>query len=348
MNKIELGELSNPRKFHSPLDISKSEIGLLLKQLRTMIIIRKAEEKLAEKITDGSIKCPCHLGIGQEAIAVGLARNVRKTDRVFGAHRSHSHFLAINEDLFGLFAEVLGKETGSSKGMGGSMHLIDQSNGFMGSVPIVGATIPIATGAALAAKLDRKGDIAVSYFGDGATEEGAFHESLNLASTHDLPVLYICENNLFSSHLNVSLRQPSDCIARYADAHQINRSVIDGNDVVTMTSVCHEAIAYIRRTGKPYFIEAVTYRWRGHVGPREDMDVGVKRKDDLNLWKKRDPIGRLIMSLMASGEVSQDQIDNINKEIDLLIEAAWDKAEEASFPEERALLDLVYSNKEHE
>lgn len=341
---MNLGSLEDPTKFHSPIIINLEDVDLLITQLRTMLIIRKAEEKLAEKVEDKTIRCPCHLGIGQEAIAVGLAAAVRKTDRIFGAHRSHSHFLALNEDVFGLFAEVLGKESGSSRGMGGSMHLIDEANGFKGSVPIVGATIPIATGAGLAAKLDKKGDIAVSFFGDGATEEGGFHESLNLASSHNLPVLYICENNLFSSHLHISLRQPATSVSRYAQAHLIKYQQIDGNDIVKMTALCKEAATYIRSTNKPFFIEAVTYRWRGHVGHREDLDVGVQRKDDLISWKKRDPIGRLVTSLLNHGKITPDQIDALHTEVDHLIEDNWKKAEKAAFPDPSVLLNLVYSN----
>lgn len=342
---MQLGPLSDATKYHDNIDITGIDSSQLLYQLESMIIIRKAEEKLAEKITDGTIKCPCHLGIGQEAIAVGLASVVTPKDKVFGAHRSHSHFLAINRDLFGLFAEVLGKEEGSSRGMGGSMHLIDAKNGFHGSVPIVGATIPIATGAGLASKLSKDDSMAVSFFGDGATEEGVFHESLNLAATHDLPVLYICENNLFSSHLHVSLRQPTDSIGRYAKAHMIEYEVIDGNDIAIMNAVCKKASDYIRKTNKPFFIEAVTYRWRGHVGPREDIDVGVQRKDDLMEWKKRDPIGRLESSLLEHSHCTQADLDSIYAKVDDLIELNWKKAEESIYPDSSVLLDLVYSKK---
>jgi len=338
---VNLGEYGDPNCFNEPLQLEDFDAATLLKLLRKMIMIRKAEEKLGDKIVDGAVTCPCHLAIGQEAIAVGLASVARKTDRIFGAHRSHAHFLALNEDLYGLFAEILGKESGSSKGMGGSMHLIDNANGFKGSVPIVGATIPLATGAAMAAKFDGDNDLAVTFFGDGATEEGGFHESLNLASTYELPVLYICENN--SSHMHVSLRQPTNTTARYADAHLIKNKVVDGNDVVAMAKVCQEASDYIRTTNKPFFIEAVTYRWRGHEGPREDMDVGVKRKANLANWKKRDPIGRLEQALIQNNYSDKEEITAIYKEMENLIESNWKKAEKAAYPDVSALLDLVYS-----
>lgn len=338
-----LGDLANPDKFQGPLDISGLETEDLIHQLRKMVVIRKSEEKIGEMIVAGAIQCPCHLAIGQEAVATAVASCLRKTDRVFGAHRSHSHFLAINENVDTLFAEVLGKFDGCSHGMGGSMHIIDSANGFFGSVPIVGATIPIATGAGLAAKLDKKGDIAVSYFGDGACEEGSFHESLNFASAHNLPVLFVCENNLFSSHLHIDLRQPTDTVARFAAAHRIEHAVVDGNDVAGITKTLQEAVKHIRETSRPFFLEAITYRWRGHVGPSEDTDVGVKRTHDLVAWKRRDPIARLLNALKQAGHYSDAEFETMSKETDAKISSAWSKAEAASYPEKEFLLDVVYS-----
>ncbi len=338
-----LGDLADPSKFQGPLDISGLETSDLIHQLRKMVVIRKSEEKIADKIIDGAIQCPCHLAIGQEAVATAVASCLRKTDRVFGAHRSHSHFLAINEDIDSLFAEVLGKYDGCSHGMGGSMHIIDAKNGFLGSVPIVGATIPIATGAGLAAKLDKKGDIAVSYFGDGACEEGSFHESLNFASAHNLPVLFVCENNLFSSHLHIDLRQPSNTVARFAQAHNIDHQVVDGNDVAALSKALQTAVKHIRETSRPFFLEAITYRWRGHVGPSEDTDVGVKRTHDLVEWKKRDPIARLFHSLKDANAFTDADFEILKKDTDQKIKAAWEKAELADFPKEQFLLDVVYS-----
>ena len=167
--KNTFNKFTDPSSFNKKLDIENfNDVPTLKDMLRKMLIIRIAEEKISENVESGIIKCPCHLGIGQEAIGTAVALLMKKTDRAFGAHRSHTHFLALNEDTYSLFAEVLGKYDGCSKGMGGSMHVIDKKNGFMGSVPIVGTTIPIATGAALAAKMDGNDDISVSYFGDGA------------------------------------------------------------------------------------------------------------------------------------------------------------------------------------
>jgi len=343
MNLV-LGELADGSKFHDSLNISGLDSELLKDQLRKMILIRKAEEKIADKITEGKIVCPCHLAVGQEAIGVAVAAVTRNTDRAFGAHRSHGHFLALNEDVNTLFAEVLGKDAGCSHGMGGSMHIIDKKAGFYGSVPIVGATIPIATGAGLAAKLDGKGDIAISYFGDGSCEEGVFHESLNMAASMNLPVLYVCENNLFSSHLHISLRQPANSTARFAQAHCIDYAVVDGNDVASMTKTLESAVKRMRETNKPFFLETVTYRWRGHVGPREDIDVGVKRDHDLALWKKRDPIGRLLSAMIDSNIIDDSFYQQLNQTLDQKIEDAWLNAEKAEYPSVALLLDSVYEN----
>ena len=338
-----LGILADPAHLHSALDITGRDPNQLVGQLRQMVMIRKAEERIGEMVEAGKVHCPCHLGIGQEAIAVGISSALRRSDRGFGAHRSHTHYLALNDDVTGLFAEVLGKVDGCSKGMGGSMHLIDQESGFYGSVPIVGATVPIAVGAALAAKMDGEGDIAVSYFGDGAIEEGGVQESLNLASSMRLPVLFVCENNFFSSHMHIDLRQPADATLRFARAHHIRGVAIDGNDVTVCATVAEEAVESLRRGEGPYFIEAVTYRWRGHVGPAEDLDVGVKRKGDLAIWKERDPISRVVRALDSAGHLSGGEFDQICADLDDFIDSSWERAEASEFPPASALYDCIYS-----
>lgn len=339
----EVSELVNPLNFRNSINIDGVEKSLLIDMLRKMILIRKAEEKLSEHVESGKIKCPCHLGIGQEAIGVAVSLVMRKTDRAFGAHRSHAHFLALNENTYSLFAEVLGKYDGCSHGMGGSMHIVDNENGFKGSVPIVGATIPIATGAGLAAKMDKSGDIAISYFGDGSCEEGVLHESLNMASIMNLPVLYVCENNLFASHLHIDLRQPSNSTSRFAKAHQISNVTVDGNDVVGMYKLLISKILEIRKN-KPFYMEAFTYRWKGHVGHRDDIDVGVKRGDQLTAWKERDPIKRLFFAMKDNGIYTEQEYELLLSEIDQKVNNDWNRAEMAAFPQEEFLLNPVYSN----
>ena len=337
-----LGDLVNPDKYQEPINISGFDTNHLMDDLKQMYVIRRVEEIIGDNLVTGVIKCPCHLGIGQEATAVGLSRYLRSSDRVFGGHRSHTHYLGLRGSVYKLFAETLGKLDGCSKGMGGSMHLYDPSIGFGGSVPIVGASVPIATGAALAAKKDNVGDIAVSYLGDSACEEGAVQESFNLASIMKLPVIFVVENNLFASHMHIDLRQPHNSTARFAEAHGIPFKVIDGNNLTDIYKASQEAVKYCRENKGPYFIEAMTYRWRGHVGPREDTDVGVKRKDDLNKWKKRDPIRRLKDSLINKNVLSENDFNEIINTIDTDLDEQWQKALDAPYPPKSLLTEIVY------
>jgi len=337
-----LGDLVNPDKYQEPINISGFDTNYLIDDLKQIYVIRRVEEIIGDNIVTGVIKCPCHLGIGQEATAVGLSRYLRSSDRVFGGHRSHTHYLGLRGSVYKLFAETLGKLDGCSKGMGGSMHLYDSSIGFGGSVPIVGASVPIATGAALAAKKDNVGDIAVSYLGDSACEEGAVQESFNLASIMKLPIIFVVENNLFASHMHIDLRQPHNSTARFAEAHGIPFKVIDGNNLTDIYEASQEAVKHCRENKGPYFIEAMTYRWRGHVGPREDTDVGVKRKDDLNTWKKRDPIRRLKDSLINKNVLSENDFNEITKLIDKNLDEQWQKALDAPYPPKSLLTEIVY------
>jgi pyruvate dehydrogenase E1 component alpha subunit len=340
-----LGALADADRFHDPLTLPEGDRSWLVDALERMILIRAAEELIGDRVAAGAVRCPCHLAIGQEAPPVAVSRHLRPGDRLFGAHRSHAHYLALGGSVHGLLAEVQGKVTGTSRGFGGSMHLLDLARGLYGTVPIVGATIPIATGAALAARLDGKGALAVSYFGDGATEEGVFHESLNLAASMRLPALYFCENNLFSSHLHIALRQPSDATARYAEAHCIPWEIVDGNDVVALDAAVCRAVDAIRSGAGPRFVEAVTYRWRGHVGPSEDEDVGVKRREDLVQWKGRDPVRRLADALIAGDLLSQAALDQSWATARANVQAAWDQAESDPFPPAEDLLGVVYAGR---
>ena len=342
--KNNLDGLSDPTKFHGSISVDNIDNNTLHNMLKSMIIIRKTEQKLALARKDKLIGGPVHLGAGQEAIAVGISESLQSSDRVFGAHRSHSHLLALNPNFYKLFAEVLGKETGFSKGMGGSMHLFDQSSGFYGSVPIVAGTVSLAVGAAMAAKMQGTNDIGVAYIGDGAVEEGVVHESFNLAKVHNAPMLFVIENNLFASHMHISLRQPSDLISRFAIANEIPYALVDGNDACAIHNIAKEQITEIRNGDGPRFIELVTYRHYGHVDWRDDVDVGVERSlDDIENWKSRDPILRLSKSMIEKGIWSLDEENEYKKQIDTEIILAWDKAMNDPYPAPSATLDYVYS-----
>jgi pyruvate dehydrogenase E1 component alpha subunit len=262
---------------------------------------------------------------------------------IFGAHRSHSHLLSVNPNPYKLFAEVLGKNTGFSKGMGGSMHLIDKQNGFYGSVPIVSGTVPIAVGAALQAKRNNQNQISVVYLGDGALEEGVVHESLNLSKILSVPVLFVVENNLFSSHMHLSLRQPETSACRFAEANNIPNILVDGNDFIEVHEAAKKLIEKSRKNGTPCFMEAITFRHYGHVDWRKDIDVGVNRSTkDLENWIKRDPIERLCNAMKKNEFINEDQLLSLKEKIKKNIEDDWNKALEDPFPKKEELLKRVY------
>lgn len=340
---LNLGSLSDPRRHNEPIRLHETPIGVALDMFERMVLIRRVEEEIAEMVEAGDVKCPCHFAIGQEAVAVGVARHLRPTDRGFGTHRSHAHYLAAGGSADALMAEVLGRATGTSRGMGGSMHLYGGDVGFAGSVPIVAGTVPLAVGAGLAAKMDDSGDIGVAYFGDGACEEGVVHESLNLASVMKLPVLFVVENNLYSSHLDIKFRQPGDRVARFAEAHAVAARVVDGNDAIAISEAAGTLTARARAGEGPGFLEAVTYRWRGHVGPDENVDVGLRRSiEELAAWKMRDPVGRLAAAMVEHG-VAEAELEIRRARACETARSARARARDAPWPDEGALLRHVYA-----
>ncbi|MDB3914688.1 thiamine pyrophosphate-dependent dehydrogenase E1 component subunit alpha [Alphaproteobacteria bacterium] len=325
------------------INIREQKINKLQAHLELMLLIRKTEVQLAKCKEEGIIKGPIHLSVGQEAVAVGVSTALKKKDRVFGAHRSHSHILALNPNPYKLFAEVLGKKTGFSRGMGGSMHLWDKPNGFYGSVPIVAGTVPLAVGAGLAAKLQKTKDISLVYLGDGAVEEGVVHESLNLAKIQNLPVIFVVENNLFASHMHVSLRQSSDKMARFAEANSIPFKVVDGNNIIDVINASKSLVTNARNGSGPGLIEVITYRWYGHVDWREDIDVGVNRSlEDVQNWKKRDPIKRLQNAMEDENIWSEVKQKKLEYDLDNIIINAWNKAIEDEYPLPSSTLDYVF------
>jgi len=258
---------------------------------RSMLRIRLVEESIANKYSEQKMRCPTHLSIGQEAIAVGVCSNLTNEDQVLSTHRAHAHYLAKGGCLNSMLAEIYGKVTGCSKGMGGSMHLIDKSVGFMGSTAIVGNTIPVAVGSALAMKIKNKRSLSCVFFGDGATEEGVFYESINFAIVRNLPVLFICENNLYSVYSGLEVRQPKERrIFEMVRASGIEANHGDGNNVLEVSSFVKEARDKILLGQGPQFLEFDTYRWREHCGPNYDNDIGYREEKEFLEWKKKDPL----------------------------------------------------------
>lgn len=320
--------------------------SLLLRLYETMLRIRVTEEKIAELLEQNQVRCPTHLYTGQEAIAAGVCAALTHEDYIFGGHRSHGHYLAKGGDLCGLMAELFGKVTGCARGRGGSMHLIAPEVGLLGTVPLVAATIPIAVGAALASKLRGDKRVSVAFFGDGATEEGHFHEALNLAAVYRLPVIFVCENNLYSSHMYVLERQPEDNLYESGKAHGIPGIRLDGNDVLVVYQASVKAAERARSGDGPTLLEFRTYRWRGHVGPALDMDVGVKRKDEMKEWLPKDPLVRARAGLLKTGLAEAD-FELIQRRIDREVERAIQFAIQSPHPAETQIVTHVFSSWEN-
>ncbi|CAE6695101.1 Acetoin:2,6-dichlorophenolindophenol oxidoreductase subunit alpha [Nitrospira defluvii] len=308
---------------------------------RMMVLIRAVENRIGELVLAGEIKTPCHLSIGQEAIPAGVCAALQPDDSLWGGHRSHGHYLAKGGDLRAMMAEIFGKATGCARGRGGSMHLVDTAQGIFGTVPLVAATIPLAVGAALSAKLRGTGQIAVAFFGDGATDEGHFHESLTLAALYRLPVLFVCENNLYSTHLTLKERRVKDNIVESADLHGLSGERVDGNDVMAVQSSAQQAVQRARAGNGPTLLECRTYRWRGHVGPAADLEVGEDRRRELDEWRQRDPIARCRERLRAQG-LSSERFESLEAAVRDEVEEAVTFARQSPAPDDSELLHHVY------
>ena len=311
---------------------------------REMLRIRMVEERIADLYEEKEMRCPVHLCIGQEAIAVGVSGSLNQDDLVLSGHRSHGHYLAKGGDLGRMLAELYGKETGCAKGKGGSMHLVDLDAGFLGATPIVGSSIPIAVGAAFGAKLKRKNFITVVYFGEAATEEGAFHESVNFAVLQNLPIVFICENNLYSVYSPMSVRQPNTRdIVEIVEAHGCEGNRIDGNDIQVMYEATSQAVRKARNQGGPTFLECETYRWREHCGPNFDNHLGYRREMEFEDWKARCPIGQMEKHLSQRGAYSEAWKQQQMNRISLEIEEAVHFAQKSQFPSPDQLFHDVYA-----
>jgi len=322
-------------------DDQSNETTTLLDLYRTMVTIRTFEEVVADLVEAGEVHTPCHFCIGQEAVPAGVCATLEDDDYIWGANRSTGHYLAKGGDLQGLFSEIFCRESGCSGGRGGSMHACDPSVGMMGSVPIVAATIPLAVGAGFASQLRNSRQVSVSFFGDGATEEGHFHESLNLAAVSKLPVIFVCENNYYASHMGTFERRAKDAIPAFGESHGIPSLRLDGNEVLGVQRASAEAVARARDGGGPTLLEFQTFRWRGHVGPAWDMDVGVKRKDELKDWIKRDPIQRC-SQLLQNNQTPLETLETIKQEVKANIETAADRARNSPPPAVGTLVNHVY------
>lgn len=315
----------------------------LLTQYKSMLKIRRVEEVLADRYQEQEIRCPMHLSIGQEAIASGVSYWLDNSDHVFSNHRSHGHYLAKGGSLDRLIAELYGRITGCCKGRGGSMHLIDQSVGFMGSTPIVGGTVPLAVGSAWAALLRNESRVSVVYFGDGCFEEGVIHESLNFAALKKLPVVFVCENNGYSAYTRLSERQPRRAIHAVAEAHGLSAYTGDGNDVSQVSTLSQFAINEAREHQGPQFLEFQTHRWREHCGPYFDDDLGYREEGELEYWLNHCPIKLAEKQLYEAGIMTEDISLKIEEELSSEITRAFEFALQSEKPDPEQQERSVYA-----
>jgi pyruvate dehydrogenase E1 component alpha subunit len=303
-----------------------------------MLRIRRVEERIADHYAQQQMRCPVHLCIGQEATAVGTCAALGSEDLVLSGHRSHGHYLARGGDLPALWAELHGKSNGCCRGRGGSMHLVDLQAGFLASTPIVAGSIPVAVGAAWGTRLQDKPGISVAFFGEGATEEGVFFESLNFAALHHLPVLFVCENNLYSVYTPLEARQPAqrDLCAIVA-AHGIDAVRGDGNDVEMVHELSTRAVQRIRQGAGPCFVELSTYRWREHCGPNFDNDLGYRDPGEAAQWSEQCPLRRAQRRLSEIDRWTPKQQQAWETAIDTELDQAIAATEASPFAEAESM-----------
>lgn len=316
------------------------ENAQMFEAYKKMVLIRKFE--LAAKKLFEANKLPgfLHLYVGEEAVATGVCSALRVSDQITSTHRGHGHLIAKGGDVKKMMAELFGKATGYCKGQGGSMHISDYNTGILGANGIVGAGIPIATGAAFAFKYKGEDNVAVSFFGDGASNRGTFHEALNMASAFKLPVIFICENNLYGISVDARYVNSAKDIADRAVGYNMPGVIVDGNDVNAVYEATAAAVARARAGEGPTLIECKTWRHLGHyVGDPDDYRTAEEKE----AWLKRDPIPATAEKLIATGLYTQADIDKVADDADKLIAEAIAEAESAPYPDASTLLDDIYA-----
>lgn len=309
-----------------------------------MLRIRMVEETIVTRYAEQEMRCPVHLSIGQEAVAAGVAAALQLADYVMSTHRAHAHYLAKGGSLKAMIAEIYGKRDGCSSGKGGSMHLIDLDVHMMGSTPIVGSSLPVAVGTAFGSWLKNEDRVTAVFFGEGATEEGSFSESINFAALKRLPVVFVCENNLYSVYSPMEVRQPEvrSRIA-IAQAHGVVTGEGDGNNVIDVHRLAQEAVSRARRGEGPTFLEFATYRWREHCGPNFDNDIGYRTEAEFEQWRERCPIASLQKMLLSAGVLSEQDLLSAQTTFRHEIDAAFEAARASRFPDGDELMRGVYA-----
>lgn len=311
---------------------------------RSMLRVRLIEERIVALYGEQEMRCPTHFSIGQEAVAAGICAHLRLEDFAISAHRSHAHYLNKGGNLKSMMAELYGKADGCATGKGGSMHLIDLSVNFIGCVPIVGSTIPIGVGASFGATLQDKPALTAIFFGDGAIETGVFHESINYAAVHRLPVVFVCENNLYSVCTPLSARQPENRhIIDLARGHGVASYQCDGQEVEAVYALAKDPIEACRDGAGPVFFEFQTYRWLEHCGPQYDGHLGFRPDGEFEAWTARDPLLLHEQKLTAQGVMSTAEIEALRQEINAEVDEAVGYAKAAPFPTRDKMLTGIYA-----
>lgn len=309
----------------------------------TMLKIRFLEEELVKRWPEQEMRSPPHLSTGREAVATGVCAALEKNDQVMGYYRGHAYYIAKGGDPYAFIAEMYCKKAGSNEGKGGSMLISSPKSGYIGSSAIVASGIPIATGLALASKMRRLKKIIVCFFGEAATEEGVFYESLNFAALHKLPIVYVCENDSFAVTTLINKRQAKpDGITLHPKAFGIPSVKIDGNNPLSVYEASQKAIKCARGGLGPYFIEAVTYRWREHVGEKLDDFTPGRSKKDLEKWMNKDPIIFLEKYLTGKKILNDEKINRVKSSINKLVDASFVFGIKSPLPKKEDLLTNVY------
>ena len=304
---------------------------------RSLYLIRRVEEEIARIYPTDKIKSPVHLSIGQEAISVGVCEALRPDDIVFGTYRGHAMYLAKGGDLKKMIAELYGKVTGCAKGKGGSMHLIDTKKGVMGTSAIVGTTIPLSVGYAYGLRYKKLDSVVVSFFGDGAVDEGAFHESMNFAALKKIPILFVCENNFYAIHSHHLNRHHSDNIWERAKSYGMPAEKIIDSDIFKIYELTSKYIEKMRKGELgPVFLECITCRWKEHVGPNDDFALGYRNENEVCEWMEKDPLKKLREFLEPNYR------NAIETEVEGEIREAFQFAEESPFPGIEELCDGLF------
>jgi len=312
----------------------------LVEMYRTMLAIRFFEEKVFELYAQNLVPGTIHLYLGEEAVAVGVCSVLRKDDYITSTHRGHGHCIAKGAELKRIMAEILGKKTGYCKGKGGSMHIADFKIGMLGATAVVGAGIPIAVGAGLSVKLNKTDQVVACFFGEGASNQGTFHEGINMASIWKLPVVFVCENNLYAMGTRQSRAMAIENIADRAVAYGIPGMVVDGNDVLAVYESTQKAVERARKGEGPTLIECKTYRQKGHsrVDPAK-----YRPKEEVNQWLTKDPIKRFREKLLQTNVLTKVEIQQIEKEVSAEIEEAVKFAMDSPYPAPEEALEDVYA-----